>query len=143
MIQQEINRIKYLVEELQELPFGSIDSIKRTREISMARMVVGGFIVCDLGVDLSKCARLMNRHRTSFYFYRKKHKEYLSNRKIYPEYVNLYEKLCDIYMNSDESILNKNDKRIWLEQVEELKLQQKAIDRKMLALEKESKLLGL
>ena len=143
MIQQEINRIKYLVEELQELPFGSIDSIKRTREISMARMVVGGFIVCDLGVDLSKCARLMNRHRTSFYFYRKKHKEYLSNRKIYPEYVNLYEKLCEIYMNSDESILNKNDKRIWLEQVEELKLQQKAIDRKMLALEKESKLLGL
>ena len=143
MIQQEINRIKYLVEELQELPFGSIDSIKRTREISMARMVVGGFIVCDLGVDLSKCARLMNRHRTSFYFYRKKHKEYLSNRKIYPEYVNLYEKLCEIYMNSDESILNKNDKRIWLEQVEELKLQQKAIDRKMLALERESKLLGL
>jgi len=143
MIQKEINRIKYLVEELQELPFGSIDSPKRTREISMARMVVGGFIVCDLGIDLSKCARLMNRDRTSFYFYRKKHKQYLSDRRVYPEYVELYDKLCDIYMNSDDGILNKNEKRVWLEQVEELKLQQKAIDRKMLALERESKLLGL
>ena len=85
----------------------------------------------------------MNRDRTSFYFYRKKHKEYLSDRRVYPEYVELYEKLCDIYMNSCDGILNKTEKRVWIEQVEELKLQQKAIDRKMLALERESKLLGL
>ena len=143
MIQKEINKIKYLVEELQELPFGSIDGKGRTREVSLARMVVGGFIVCDLGVDLSKCARLMNRDRTSFYFYKKKHKEYLSDKRLYPEYVELYEKLHNIYMNSDDSMLGSSTKRNWLEQLDDLKQQQKAIDRKMLALEQESKLLGL
>lgn len=143
MIKKEINKIKYLVEELQELPFGSIDGKGRTREVSMARMVVGGFITCDLGIDLSKCARLMNRDRTSFYFYRKKHKEYLSDKRLWPEYVELYEKLFDAYLNTDGTLLGQNDKRVWLEQLDELKQQQEAIDRKMLALEQESKMLGL
>tara|TARA_R100000655_G_scaffold42676_1_gene78696 strand:+ start:1490 stop:1921 length:432 start_codon:yes stop_codon:yes gene_type:complete len=143
MILKEINKIKYMVEEIQELPFGSIDGDGRTREVSMARMVVGGFIVCDLGIDLSKCARLMNRDRTSFYFYRRKHKEYLSDKRIYPEYVKLYETLYDKYMNSNDAILKENTSRVWLEQLEDLKQEQKNIDRKMLALEAECKLLGL
>ena len=40
-------------------------------------------------------------------------------------------------------MLGSSTKRNWLEQLDDLKQQQKAIDRKMLALEQESKLLGL
>ena len=46
-------------------------------------------------------------------------------------------------MNDEESILTNCDTRTWFEQLEEVKKQQKDIDRKMLHLERESKMLGL
>ena len=72
MIQKEINKIKYLAEEILDIPFGSIDSKNRKRNISLARQVVGAFIVCDLGIDIAKSSDLMDRDRTSFYFYKRK-----------------------------------------------------------------------
>ena len=65
MIQKEINKIKYLAEEILDIPFGSIDSKNRKRNISLARQVVGAFIVCDLGIDIAKASDLMDRDRTS------------------------------------------------------------------------------
>ena len=73
MIKQEINKIKYIAEEILDIPFGSIDSPNRKRNISLARQVVGAFMICDLGIDIAKASDLMSRDRTSFYFYRKKH----------------------------------------------------------------------
>ena len=143
MIQKEINKIKYLAEEILDIPFGSIDSKNRKRNISLARQVVGAFIVCDLGIDIAKASDLMDRDRTSFYFYKRKHQEYMSDKRIYPEYNKLYKIVYDRYMNDEESILTNCDTRTWFEQLEEVKKQQKDIDRKMLHLERESKMLGL
>lgn len=143
MIQKEINKIKYLAEEILDIPFGSIDSKNRKRNISLARQVVGAFIVCDLGIDIAKASDLMDRDRTSFYFYKRKHQEYMSDSRIYPEYNKLYKIVYDRYMNDEESILKDCDTRTWFEQLEEVKKQQKDIDRKMLHLERESKMLGL
>ena len=72
MIQREINKIKYMAEEIIDIPFGSIDSKKRHRNIALARQVVGAFMVCELGIDIAKAGELMNRDRTSFYFYKRK-----------------------------------------------------------------------
>ena len=143
MIQKEINKIKYLAEEILDIPFGSIDSKNRKRNISLASQVVGAFIVCDLGIDIAKASDLMDRDRTSFYFYKRKHQEYMSDKRIYPEYNKLYKIVYDRYMNDEESILTNCDTRTWFEQLEEVKKQQKDIDRKMLHLERESKMLGL
>ena len=143
MIQKEINKIKYLAEEILDIPFGSIDSKNRKRNISLARQVVGAFIVCDLGIDIAKASDLMDRDRTSFYFYKRKHQEYMSDKRIYPEYNKLYKIVYDRYMNDEESILTNCDTRTWFEQLEEVKKQQKDIDRKMLHLERGSNMLGL
>ncbi len=143
MIKQEINKIKYLAEEILDIPFGSIDSPNRKRNISLARQVVGAFMVCDLGIDIAKASDLMSRDRTSFYFYRKKHLEYMSDERIYPEYNSLYKCVYNAYMNDDSSLLASKDTVTWFEKLEEVKQQQKDLDRKMLHLERESKLLGL
>ena len=121
MIQKEINKIKYLAEEILDIPFGSIDSKNRKRNISLARQVVGAFIVCDLGIDIAKASDLMDRDRTSFYFYKRKHQEYMSDKRIYPEYNKLYKIVYDRYMNDEESILTNCDTRTWFEHLEEVK----------------------
>ena len=143
MMQKEINRIKYIAEEIMDIPFGSIDSKKRHRNISLARQVVGAFIVCELGIDIAKASRLMNRDRTSFYFYKRKHQEYMNDNRIYPDYNKLYELVYDRYMSSSDSIFKSKDTISWFEQLDKIREEQKAIDRKMLALERESKLLVL
>lgn len=143
MMQKEINRIKYIAEEIIDIPFGSIDSKKRHRNISLARQVVGAFMVCELGIDIAKAGELMNRDRTSFYFYKRKHQEYMSDNRIYPEYNKLYFLVTERYMNDDESLFKSKDSIAWFEELDKLKEQQKTIDRKMMALERESKLLGL
>jgi len=143
MMQKEINKIKYKAEEIMDIPFGSIDSKKRQRHISLARMVVGSFIICELEIDIAKASRLMNRDRTSFYFYKRKHKLYMSDKRIYPDYNKLYELVYDRYMSSSDSIFKNKDTISWFEQLDKIREEQKVIDRKMLALERESKLLGL
>ena len=143
MMQKEINKIKYIAEEIIDIPFGSIDSKKRHRNISLARQVVGAFMVCDLGIDIAKASRLMNRDRTSFYFYKRKHKLYMSDNRIYPDYNKLYELVYDRYMSSSDSIFKNKDTISWFEQLDKIREEQTVIDRKMLALERESKLLGL
>ena len=143
MIQREINKIKYMAEEIIDIPFGSIDSKKRHRNIALARQVVGAFMVCELGIDIAKAGELMNRDRTSFYFYKRKHEEYMSDNRIYPEYNKLYELVCDRYLNASESIFKNKDSVSWFEQLEKIKKEQIALDIKMLELERESKLLGL
>lgn len=143
MMQKEINRIKYIAEEIIDIPFGSIDSKKRHRNISLARQVVGAFMVCELGIDIAKASRLMNRDRTSFYFYKRKHKLYMSDNRIDPDYNKLYELVYDRYMSSSDSIFKNKDTISWFEQLDKIREEQKVIDRKMLALERESKLLGL
>lgn len=143
MMQKEINRIKYIAEEIIDIPFGSIDSKKRHRNISLARQVVGAFMVCELGIDIAKAGELMNRDRTSFYFYKRKHQEYMSDNRIYPEYNKLYFLVTERYLNDDESLFKNKDSIAWFEELDKLKEQQKTIDRKMMALERESKLLGL
>ena len=143
MMQKEINRIKYIAEEIIDIPFGSIDSKKRHRNISLARQVVGAFMVCELGIDIAKAGELMNRDRTSFYFYKRKHQEYMSDNRIYPEYNKLYFLVTERYLNDDESLFKNKDSIAWFEELDKLKEQQKTIDRNMMALERESKLLGL
>ncbi len=143
MIQQEINKIKYIAEDIMDIPFGSIDGNNRKRNISLARQVVGAFMVCEIGIDMAKACDLLNRDRTSFYFYKKKHELYMSDNRIYPEYNELYQLLFDRYMSDSESVFKSKNTVTWFEQLEELKKQQKNIDRKMAALENESKLLGI
>lgn len=143
MIQQEVNKIKYIAEDIMEIPFGSIDTANRKRNISLARQVVGAFLVCEIGIDIAKACDLMNRDRTSFYFYKKKHELYMSDIRIYPEYNELYQLLYDRYMSDSESVFKSKNALSWLQQLETLKKQQRDIDKKMYALEQESKLIGV
>ena len=137
MIQKEINKINSKLKPLTSF------ILTGGKELSLARNVVGAFIVCDLNIDVAKASKLMNRDRTSFYFYQKKHNEYMSDHRIYPEYVKLYEIVYDKYMNDKHSLLKDSNTKTWFEQIEDIKEQQKAIDRKMKHIENEAKMLGL
>ncbi len=142
MLDQEVRKIIYLAEEIANIPFGSIKSKSRKRDIVLARHCVGAMLVSGLGIHKQKASELMQRDRTSFNVYQKKHEEYMENPKIYPDYNMFYDKLLQTYFDN-EALLKNPKTREWYEQLDTIKNQQKSLHRKLLLLEQECKLLGL
>ena len=71
MLDQEVRKIIYLAEEIANIPFGSIKSKSRKRDIVLARHCVGAMLVSGLGIHKQKASELMQRDRTSFNVYQK------------------------------------------------------------------------
>ena len=142
MLEQEVRKIIYLAEELADIPFGSIRGKSRVRKIVLARHCVGAMLVSGLDIHKDKASELLERDRTSFNFYQKKHDEFMDNPRIYPAYNEFYDKLLETYFDN-EALLKNPRTRQWFEALDKIKDQQKRIDRKLLLLEQECKLLGL
>jgi len=142
-IQEEIKKIKFIAEELADIPFGSIDQSSRKRMHALARTAVAAFVTCEIGLNYEQAKFYFKRHRTSFYHYNKKHLSYMENPKIYPEYYEFYTKLRHLYLNNDENIFKSKRTFDFYQEIEKTQQQQKAIERRLNKLNEEAKLLGL
>jgi hypothetical protein len=142
-IQEEIKKIKFLAEELADIPFGSIDQGSRKRRHALARTAAAAFVTCEIGLNYDQAKFYFKRHRTSFYHYNKKHLSYMENPKIYPEYYQFYIMLRDLYLNNEESLFKSKRTYDFYQEIEKAQQQQKAIERRLKKLNKEAELLGL
>ncbi len=131
MLEKEIRKIKYIIEDEANAPAGSIDSKTRKKNIVLARMVLGNFLMCEVGLKEETCRKYICRDRTSFYFYRKKHMAYMSNNKIYPEYNELYNRCKFRYWDdSDSNLFDGVHKNKKIEKLSEIDDKLKDLNRK-------------
>lgn len=120
-ISSEINKIKYIVEDESNIDYGSIDSQSRKQEYVRARMVLGNFLLYEVGLSHETLTKYIKRDRTNFYHYGLKHEGYMSNPRIYPEYYQLYNRVKEVYFDNPEALFDgqsKHEKLIELQKVE-------------------------
>lgn len=120
-IKTEIEQIKLIVEDQAGVPYGSIDSNTRKQEIVKARIVFASFLMEQVGLKVDQLTEYVNRDRTNFYHYQKKHEGYMSDRRVYPEYFDLYNNVNDAYFSQLETLFDnetKNDKLVKLDEIE-------------------------
>tara|TARA_R110000764_G_scaffold85788_1_gene166431 strand:- start:188 stop:625 length:438 start_codon:yes stop_codon:yes gene_type:complete len=120
-IKTEIEQIKLIVEDQAGVPYGSIDSNTRKQEIVKARIVFASFLMEQVGLKVDQLTEYVKRDRTNFYHYQKKHEGYMSDRRVYPEYFDLYNNVNDAYFSQLETLFDnetKNDKLVKLDEIE-------------------------
>ena len=62
-IKQEIKKLKFLAEELADIPYGSIDNSSRKRKHAIARNAAAAFVICEMGLSFEQARDYFNRHR--------------------------------------------------------------------------------
>ena len=86
-----------------------------------ARIVFASFLMEQVGLKVDQLTEYVNRDRTNFYHYQKKHEGYMSDRRVYPEYFDLYNNVNDAYFSQLETLFDnetKNDKLVKLDEIE-------------------------
>ena len=122
MLDKEIRKIKYITEDEADIKAGAIDSKTRKREVVLARMVLSNFLMVEVGLKEETLQRYIKRDRTSFYHYQQRHETYMEDKRIYPEYNDLYTRVKLRYYTLDERLfdgVHKNEKVAKLSKVEE------------------------
>lgn len=142
-IKTEIKKLKFLAEDLMEIPYGSIDSNCRKKEFVMARIATSAFLIFEVGFNEEQARKFIKRDRTSFYHYKKKHLDYMQSSKNFPKYYTFYNKLVDTYMIDSKRIFKKRKSFEFYLEIEKAKNQQKQIDRRLKELALEAKRIGL
>jgi hypothetical protein len=142
-IETEIKKLKFLAEDLIEIPYGSIDSSCRKKEFVMARIATAAFIIFEVGFSEEQAKKYIKRDRTSFYHYKKKHLDYMQSSKNFPTYFEFYNKLVHSYMTDSKRIFKKRKSFEFYVEIEKAKNQQKEITRRLKELDKEAKRIGL
>lgn len=110
MIQKEIRKIKYIIEDEADLESGTLDGKCRNKDLVLARMVFSNFLMAEIGLKESQIANYLNRDRSSFYYYLKKHYSYINDARIYPEYNDLYFKVYNRYNSLEDKLFDNEDK---------------------------------
>ena len=142
-IKTEIKKLKFLAEDLMDIPYGSIDSNCRKKEFVMARIATAAFIIFEVGFNEEQAKKYIKRDRTSFYHYKKKHLDYMQSSKNFPTYFEFYNKLVHSYMTDSKRIFKKRKSFEFYVEIEKAKNQQKEITRRLKELDKEAKRIGL
>ncbi len=142
-IKTEIKKLKFLAEDLMDIPYGSIDSSCRKRDYTIARMATSAFVMFEMGLTMQQAKDYFERHRTSFYFYKKKHIEFMESPKFNPRYNDFYDKLVDIYMNDDERLFKTKRSFQFFQEIENARKEQQAINKRLRELDREAKRIGL
>jgi hypothetical protein len=110
MIQKEIRKIRYIIEDEADLDDGALDGRTRTKDLVLARMVFSNFLMAEVGLKESQIVKFLKRDRSSFYYYLKKHYSYINDARIYPEYNELYMKVYNRYNSLDDKLFDNEDK---------------------------------
>ena len=121
MVQKEIRKIKYLIEDEADLQSGLLETKSRTKDLVLARMVFSNFLMAEVGLKEGQMCYYLKRDRTSFYYYFKKHFEYINDSRIYPEYNDLYTRVYNRYNSLEDKLFNNEDrisKMLYLSEIE-------------------------
>jgi len=141
MLDKEIRKIKYLVEDECNIKSGDIDGSTRKRKVVLARMVLCNFLMFEVGLKESTLIHHVKRDRTLFFFYKKQHNAYIKNVNIYPEYIDLYNKIKTRYYNLDDNLFDGTDKNQKLENLSLINDELESLMRKKIVLIDEIKIL--
>jgi len=142
MLDKEIRKVKYIVEDESNIPAGSIDSKLRKRNVVLARMVLSNFLMFEVGLKESTLKNFICRDRASFYFYRSKHEAYMGNERIYPEYNDLYTRCKVRYYLEKETLFDGVHKNTKIEKLSEIEKELLDLYRAKIVLEKEIEILS-
>ena len=102
---QEVRKLKYLVEYEFKLNDNELDDKSREGVMPIARLIYGNLIMNELNLKPSLAARHLNRDRSLFYYYIKLHKNYINDARIYPEYYNHYMNIKNKYYDMSDAVL--------------------------------------
>ena len=97
----ELELITDICEKQLGLELGTLNTKTKTNDLVLGRMVVSN-ILMEGGVTPTKLSDHYVQHRTCFYYYRKLHKRYMLNPKMYPEYNDLYSMVLTQYEASTD-----------------------------------------
>ena len=142
MLEKEIRKVKYIVEDEANIRAGAIDSKTRKRAVVLARMVLSNFLMVEIGLKQETLRRFICRDRTSFYFYRNKHEAYMENRKIYPEYNDLFIRCKLRYYMDEDTLFDGEHKNTKIEKLSEIDDKLGDLYRKKLLLQGEIEILS-
>ena len=96
-----VNDVASLTSALAGITTDTLIGKSRSKEVVMARMAYGNFLLMEIGIHYTKLEELTNRDRCSYYYYERKH---LDNYKYWKEYQELYDKLRISYFGNSEDI---------------------------------------
>lgn len=119
-IKKEIEQIKLIVEIQAKVPFGSIDSRDRKQDIVRARMVFANFLMEQVGLKVDQLSEYIDRDRTNFYHYQLRHEGYMSDRRVYPEYYDLYNEVNYVYFSQAETLFDNETRTEKILKIDEI-----------------------
>lgn len=97
-----IKDLTALTATLSGVPAQNINGADRRREVVMARMALGNFLLNEIGLHYTELERLTPRDRCSYYYYEGKHND---SYKFDKDYKELYDALnMSYYGNRDNNI---------------------------------------
>ena len=107
-IKKEIELLMYITSKRLGVSQDNIDVKQKTTKQVLSRMVICN-ILMECGIKPAQLAKHFCKHRTNYYHYLKLHKDYIQNRNMYPEYVELFDKVFSEYKNKSERVDKLNE----------------------------------
>lgn len=104
----EINLVISITEKALGLTPGTLNTKTKTEDLVLGRMVACN-ILMDGGLTPAKLGEHFRQHRTNFYHYRKQHKNYVDIPGMYPQYLELFNRVLDEYEERSVSVRLKDD----------------------------------
>ncbi len=141
MVTKEIRKIKYIIEDEANLEAGILDTKNRSRDLVLARMVFSNFLMVEVGLKEAQISYYLNRDRSSFYYYNKRHFEYINDPRIYPEYNDLYTRIYNRYNLLEDKLFNNEDKLTKMLYLSEIENNITELERKKIVLHNEINML--
>ena len=92
----EVKLLFNIAEKHLGIELDSLNVRKKTQELVLGRMVVAN-ILMQGGISKQTLSEHLLQDRTNFYHYEKQHNGFISDRRIYPEYYDLYYMVLDEY----------------------------------------------
>ena len=105
---KEIELLTFITSKHISVEQDDINVRTKYKEQVMARMVICN-ILMECGIKPSQLAKHFCKHRTNYYHYLKLHKDYIRNRNMYPEYIELFDKVFDEYKSKSERVDKLNE----------------------------------
>ena len=107
-IKKEIELLMYITSKQLGVSQDKIDVKQKTTKQVLSRMVICN-ILMECGIKPAQLAKHFCKHRTNYYHYLKLHKDYIQNRNMYPEYVELFDNVFSEYKSKSERVDKLNE----------------------------------
>jgi len=107
-LKKEIDLLTYITSKHTGVDSKDINVKQKTGEQVISRMVICN-ILMECGLKPAQLAKHFCKHRTNYYHYLKLHKEYIQNARMYPRYLDVFNKVFDEYMTKTQRLQTINE----------------------------------